>query len=119
MRDAYAAVARAKLGTDDQMVDGLHELLTEEALAFYRVELVLEFLRDFPAANPNRLQELLDAMLAAPATHSEFLALAEQIIAGAVSVDGGRGTCGWRRRSCCRQCGSSPRWRLPRGLGPA
>jgi hypothetical protein len=87
LRDAYAAVTRARFGKNDQMIDGLRELLSEDALAPYRAELTVAFLRDFPNANPYPLGELLDTVQAMPATHAAFLALAGRVIEGATTLD--------------------------------
>lgn len=86
-RDAYKAVARAQLAKSDQTADGLRELLTLDAFWDDREELAIEFLRDFPNANPFRLDEMLDAAMSAPAAHPEFLALAGPVLDGAVQVD--------------------------------
>jgi len=86
-RDAYVAVARAKLQRGDQLVDGLRELLTQEALAPFRQEITLEFLRDYPNANTFQLDELLRAVLPISAAHAEFLVLASRVLSGAVTVD--------------------------------
>jgi predicted NACHT family NTPase len=87
VRDAYAAVARAKLAKGDQHTDGLDELMTDAALAPYRGAVALEFLRDFPNANIYRLNDMLDGVLATPDAHAAFLALAAPVVAGTVLVD--------------------------------
>lgn len=84
---AHKAIARVRFAKSDQHVDGLHELLTEEAFKPYRAETVLEFLRDFPNANLYRLNELLDAVLAIPEAHRAFLDLAAPLIDAKMSVD--------------------------------
>jgi hypothetical protein len=86
-REAYAAMARAKLTKGDPMVTGLRELVTEDAFKSFRADTVLEFLRDFPNAEPFRLDELFDGVFATPAAHSGFLVLAERVLTGAVAVD--------------------------------
>jgi hypothetical protein len=86
-RDAYAAMARAKLTKGDPMVTGLRELMTEDAFKSFRADTVLDFLRDFPNADPFRLDELLDGVFATPAAHSGFLVIAERVLSGAVAVD--------------------------------
>jgi hypothetical protein len=43
-------------------------------------------LRDFPNADPYRLDELFDGVLATPAAHRGFLALADRVLTGAVAV---------------------------------
>jgi hypothetical protein len=85
-RDAYVAIARAKLAKGDQMVDGLRELMVEEVFKPFRADIALGFLRDFPNADPYRMNELFDGVLALPAAHSGFLALADRVLTGAVSV---------------------------------
>jgi hypothetical protein len=57
VRDAYVAIARAKLAKGDQMVDGLRELMVEDVFKPFRATTALEFLRDFPNADPYRLNE--------------------------------------------------------------
>jgi hypothetical protein len=85
-RDAYVAVASAQLAKGNTTVDGLHELMIEDAFKPYRADFALEFLRNFPNADPYRLGELLDGVFAMPAAHSRFLALASRVLTGAVSV---------------------------------
>jgi len=84
---AHKAIARARFTKDDQRADGLHELLTEEALKPYRAETVVEFLRDFPNMNSYRLNELIDAVLVMPEAHRDFLDLAARVIDAKVHVD--------------------------------
>lgn len=86
VRDSYLAIARIGLSRTEPMVGGLHELLTEPALAPSRPDVVLELLRDFPDTDPFRLADLLDAAVALPSIHQAVLALAEPILAGAVTV---------------------------------
>jgi len=85
-RDAYMAMARAKLVKGDQMVDGLRELMVEEPFKPFRAKTVLEFLRDFPNADRFRLDELFDGVFATPDAHSAFLVLADQVLTGTVTV---------------------------------
>lgn len=87
VREAYEAVARAKLAHGEQHADGMRELLTQEALAAVRDDVVLGLLRDFPNANSFPLHELLMAALGMPLTHAGLLALAERVLSGAVPVD--------------------------------
>ena len=84
---AYTAIARARFTNGDQHVDGLRELLTEEALKPYRVVTALGFLREFPNTNIYRLNELLDVVLALQEAHGDFLKMALPIIQGSVPVD--------------------------------
>jgi hypothetical protein len=86
VRDAYVAIARAKLAKGDQMVDGLRELMVEDVFKPFRATTALEFLRDFPNADPYRLNELFDGVFAVPAAHSGFLALADRVLTGAVPI---------------------------------
>jgi hypothetical protein len=87
VRDAYVAIARAKLAKGDQMVHGLRELMVEDAFKPFRADTALEFLRDFPNADGYRLGELFDGVFATPAAHSGFLALADRVLTSAVPVD--------------------------------
>jgi len=84
---AYKAIARVGLGKGAQYVDGLRELLAEPAFAPFRIATVLELLREFPNANAQWLDEMLEAMLATPEAHAGLLHLAGPIIDGEVSVD--------------------------------
>ena len=87
VRQAYEAVARAKLARGEQHADGLRELRTDEAFAALREDTVLGLLRDFPNANAFPLHELLMAALAMPSAHTALLALADSVRSGAVPVD--------------------------------
>jgi predicted NACHT family NTPase len=84
---AFSAIASALLTKGAQHVEGLHELMTEEALAPFRAATLLKFLRDFPNASLYRLNEMLDAVLATPEAHAGFLNLAERIARKAVLID--------------------------------
>jgi hypothetical protein len=86
-REAYVEVARAKLANGDQMIDGLRELMVEEALKPFRGDVALAFLRDFPNADPYRLGELFDGVFTTPAAHPGFLDLADRVLTGAAPVD--------------------------------
>lgn len=86
-RDAYVAVARARLAKDEQHVDGLHELLTQEAFEPFRRDVALALLREFPNAPHYRLAELLDAATNIPDAHKDFLVIADDVISGALTVD--------------------------------
>ncbi|ESX49433.1 hypothetical protein NLY43_25495 [Mesorhizobium sp. C416B] len=81
-RDVFLAIARLRLSAGDQGIDGLRELLTAEAFEPYRKDIVLELLRDFPNANLFRLGDMLDAATKLPDARAEFLALAEDVLAG-------------------------------------
>lgn len=87
VRQAYEAVARAKLGRGDQHPDGMRELLTQEAFGALREDAVLGLLRDFPNANTFPLHELLMSILGMPSAHSALLALADRVLSGTVPVD--------------------------------
>ena len=87
VREAYEAVARAKLSHGEQHPDGMRELLTHEALAPLRQDAVLDLLRDFPNANTFPLHELLMAALGMPSAHAPLLALADRVLSGAMPVD--------------------------------
>jgi predicted NACHT family NTPase len=86
VRDAYVTIARAKLAKGDQIVDGLRELMVEDAFKPYRGDTALQLLRDFPNADHFRLDEIFDAVFATPAAHGEFLTLAERVLTGAAPV---------------------------------
>ena len=87
VRDAYLAVAQLRLSHNGQLVDGLRELLNEAAFEPYRPAIVVDLLRQFPNADPSRLTDLLDAVVAMPAAHPGFLQLAGPVISGAVTAD--------------------------------
>ena len=55
-------------------------------LSLFAADTALEFLRDFPNADPYRLDELFDGVFAMPAAHSGFLALADRVLTGALPV---------------------------------
>lgn len=86
-RDAYLSVARLRLSRNEQMVDGLRELLDEPAFEAYRPEIVIELLREFPNADAFRLGDLLEAVVGPSGSHQEFLQLAGPVIDGTVPVD--------------------------------
>jgi hypothetical protein len=86
VRDGYVTIARAKLAKGDQIVDGLRELMVEDAFKPYRGDTALQLLRDFPNADHFRLDEIFDAVFATPAAHGEFLTLAERVLTGAAPV---------------------------------
>jgi hypothetical protein len=86
-RDAYSAVARARLSKGDQHADGLHELLTQEPFGPFRRDIALTFLREFPNAPPYRLGELLDTATGMPEAHKDLLAIADDVVSGALAVD--------------------------------
>jgi predicted NACHT family NTPase len=87
VREAYMAVAKAKLAKGDQIVDGLRELMVEDALRPFRGDAALELLRDFPNADPHRLDELFRGVSATPATHQDFLGQADRVLNGTTVVD--------------------------------
>jgi len=51
-RDAYVAIARAKLTAGDQMVDGLRELMVEDAFKAFRTDIAFEFSATSPTPIP-------------------------------------------------------------------
>jgi hypothetical protein len=87
MRDVYLAVARLRLSQKNQFVDGLSELMNGEPFEPFRKDVTLEFLRDFPNADPFRLGEMLNAVTATPSAHADFLVIAAQVLSGATPVD--------------------------------
>jgi predicted NACHT family NTPase len=82
VRDSYLAVARLRLAQNEQFVSGLHELLTETAFEPYRADLTLELLRDFPNADPFRLDDLLSAVANLPTVHDRLLSMARTLFSG-------------------------------------
>ncbi|MDW4736207.1 hypothetical protein NQ293_25390, partial [Escherichia coli] len=44
-KEAYLAAARLRLSRNEQIADGIHELLTEDAFEPERIDLVLDLLR--------------------------------------------------------------------------
>jgi hypothetical protein len=87
VRQSYEAVARAKLARGEQHPDGMRELLTHQALAAFREDVVLGLLLDFPNANAFPLHELLMAALGMPSEHAALLALADRVLSGAMPID--------------------------------
>lgn len=87
VRDAYRAVARARLSKGEQHADGLHELLTEAAFEPFRKETALGFLREFPNAPRYRLGALLDAATGITDAHKDLLAIADEVLSGIRRVD--------------------------------
>lgn len=75
-RDAYLAIARAKLEARALHIDGLHELLHNELLAPVRRNAVVTLLRDFPNAELKDLESLLDAALDLLGACAEILEIA-------------------------------------------
>ena len=86
VRRAYSAVARMKLNTGEPYIAGLHELLHEPALELFRTQVSIEFLREFPNAPIDRLRDLLDAAMKDRLAHVDLLALARQVLSGALQV---------------------------------
>jgi hypothetical protein len=80
VRDAYVAIANAKFAKGEQIVDGLRELMVDDAFRGSRVAIALQFLRDFPNAYQFQLNELFGGVLATPAAHSDFLVLANGVL---------------------------------------
>ncbi|WP_024583732.1 hypothetical protein [Bradyrhizobium sp. OHSU_III] len=80
-KEAYLAAARLRLSRNEQIADGIHELLTEDAFEPERIDLVLDLLREFPNADPYRVDELLNAAAKRPAAHARMLALARSLLA--------------------------------------
>ena len=84
--DAYVAIARANLANGDQIVNGLRELMIEDAFESSRGDTALQLLRDFPNADLFRLGELFDGLLSAPAVHSKFVAVADRVLNGTIRL---------------------------------
>jgi predicted NACHT family NTPase len=81
-QDTYLAVARLRLSRNEQIADGIHELLTDAAFEPNRIDIVLDLLREYPNADPYRVDELLNAAAKMPAAHERTLALARSLLAG-------------------------------------
>lgn len=87
VRDAYLAVARARLSENGTYADGFRELLTDCRFEAGRKEIVLQLLRDFPDLNEFRLAELLDAGIKLKDAHTEIVELADRTLSREISVD--------------------------------
>jgi predicted NACHT family NTPase len=87
VRDTYLAVARLRLSRQEQIIDGLSELLNDGAFEPHHGDIALELLREFPNASPFRLRDLLDAVMHQPSTHQQFLERAEEVLANPSGVD--------------------------------
>ena len=87
VRQAYEAVARAKLAKGEPHVDGLNELLTEVELAVFREDVVLGSLRDCPDANTFPLRELLLAGLGMSPVRMALADLADHALNGSKQID--------------------------------
>jgi predicted NACHT family NTPase len=81
-QDTYLAVARLRLSRNEQIADGIHDLLNDAAFETNRIDIVLDLLREFPNADPYRVDELLNAAAERPAAHARTLALARGLLAG-------------------------------------
>jgi hypothetical protein len=81
VREAYLAIARARLAKGHEFADGLHELLTEPVFESARADTVFELLRDYPNATPFRLDEMLNAAAKLPVLHDRLVALAQTVLA--------------------------------------
>jgi hypothetical protein len=79
-RDAYMALAQAALRKRGQHIEGLYELLGNDALAMFRRETTLSLLGEFPNAAPPILRQLLTAGLAIPGAHLEMLTAARDVL---------------------------------------
>jgi hypothetical protein len=87
VRESYIAVARAKLGANDQFVPGIRELLTFPSLAPFRTSVALELLRDYPSPRRSYLEELIQSVLSDPGAHAAFLSIAQPIVGGSGTID--------------------------------
>lgn len=81
-QEAYLAVARLRLSRNEQIADGMHELLTDPGFEPDRIDIVLDLLREYPNADPYRVDELLNAAAKIPAAQERTLALARTILTG-------------------------------------
>jgi hypothetical protein len=81
-QEAYLDAARLRLSRNEQIADGIHELLTDASFEPNRIDIVLDLLRDYPNADPYRVDELLSAAAKMPAAHHRLLALTRTLLAG-------------------------------------
>jgi predicted NACHT family NTPase len=87
VRDAYLAIARARLSKGESYVEGLHELLKEDSFKAERATIAVQLLREFPSPSAFHLGELLDAAFSEHAAHSELLELADGVNSGTIRID--------------------------------
>jgi predicted NACHT family NTPase len=87
VRDAYVAVARARLSRNETHADGLRELMTDLPFEPFRKDIASQLLHHFPNAITNQLNEMLDAIMKVPSAHPEFLGLARRTLSGAILVN--------------------------------
>jgi hypothetical protein len=100
VKDAYFAIVQLRFSRGESVVDGLRDLLHEPAFEPFRPQIVLDLLREFPDADPSNLDNLLDGVISLPASAiSEFMELAEPIIAGVKAV-GERQSDLWLATAC-------------------
>jgi hypothetical protein len=90
-RDALAATARASFAAGKDHIVGLHELLHEDSLADFRERAVFDFLREFPAAAPGPLQQLLNCAVAMPQRRDELAKLAREACETLTDAEAERG----------------------------
>lgn len=64
--DAYFSVAVACLRLNAEHVQGLHEIVSTEALKFRRADVSVQLLAEFPAARPIALRRLMQTALDSP-----------------------------------------------------
>jgi hypothetical protein len=81
VRDAYFAVAQSGLSRKAEFIDGLYDLLHNDALAGFRGPVVAEVLRDFPSAPPFKLEDLLVSPLDGSISRAELAGLARAALA--------------------------------------
>jgi len=84
VRNAYETIARAKISAARDHIDGLRELLTENAFIEWRQDIVLGLLSDFPNIQKFILKELLASALKLPDARTDLLAVADRVLAEAV-----------------------------------
>jgi hypothetical protein len=90
VRDSYVAVAQAELQLGADYVDGLYELLNNEAFMPFRREISIRFLKNFPNASPPRLQELLCCALGVGEATNDLLSIARDVLGQVINVDADR-----------------------------
>jgi predicted NACHT family NTPase len=87
LRDAYLAIARARLSTGESYAEGLQELLSEDAFKADRGTILMQILTDFPSPSTFQLGQLLDVATSDRHIHSQLLGLADRVVAKVISVE--------------------------------
>ncbi len=80
-REAYEGVARVYLGAGKGHIEGLHDLLHEQALTAFRDDVVLALLDAFPFPPAYALTDLLDHAFAATTRRDDLLRIVRRVVA--------------------------------------